>query len=232
RRVNNPRLAQTTGLARIRCQFSRGCHSISRTRKAAPVTISEIVVEMGIVKPTRNAPTTRNRARRAALSNAVSLGDEEETAEREQGLAPGIGRIGLDDEGAIGRLEFGALGCLERFEKRAERRSLGPFGHRIGPLEDLKISGFPDIEAAGTGCQHGVVLRGLRYGGWAQQGTQALSPGPCLDGSCNRTMGRLVVVVGHLHGKLPAWCRLTDEPAEQRRMIVQPVEGSVAEKKV
>src|ERR1700674_4074984 len=113
RRRNNPRLAQPTGLWRIRCQFSRGCHSISRTRKASPVTISEIVVEMGIVNPIRNAPITRSRARRAALSNAVSLGDKKEAPEWEQGLASGIGRVGLGGQGAIGGLERRALGCFE-----------------------------------------------------------------------------------------------------------------------
>jgi hypothetical protein len=38
--------------------------------------------------------------------------------------------------------------------------------------------------------------------------------------------------VRHLHGELAARLHLGDQPAEQRRMIVQPMQGGIAEEEV
>src|ERR1700690_3492601 len=125
--------------------------------KGTTVTILEIEVEIGIVRPMRKAAMPRAWEYLAVLSITASFGDDEHSAEREQRLALGIAGIGLGYQRAIRGFELLALGSFEGLEQRAERRSLGPFGDRIDPPEDLKIGRPPNLEPQGLGHQHCVI---------------------------------------------------------------------------
>src|SRR5204863_1244976 len=140
---NRARLAQTTGLPRICCQCSCGFLSISTRATAISAMTWETDVEIRIVNPSTNAMTQRNRASLAGLSITAPLGNHEDPPEGEQSLAPLVAPIGLGDQRAVGQFERDALTFLERCEQGTEGGPLGPFGHGVFPLENLKICGFP-----------------------------------------------------------------------------------------